>query len=139
MSWTDDLKAEIRKSREKANERQDKADEIILVVQHILEEAVALSNNALAIMSVRPDANESSRGWHVAWQGEGMPRSFTICVYPESGELFIHRLHENPVYLDVLEPGPKLVEAITSTLIHLAKGENWERFTAADEFLGRAG
>jgi hypothetical protein len=136
MAWTDELKAEIRKSREKANERQDKADEIILVVQQILEEAVALSNDALVVMGVRPDANESSRGWHVAWQAEGMPRSVTICVYPESGELFIHKLHENPVYLDVLEPGPKLINAITSTLIYLAKGENWERFSAADEFLG---
>ena len=135
MSWTDDLKAEIRNSREKSNERQDKADEIILVVQHILEEAVAFSSDCLAVMNVRPDANESSRGWHVAWQGEGMPRSLTICVYPESGELFIHKLHENPVYLDVTEPGPKLVEAITSSLIQLASSSNWERFTPVDEFL----
>jgi hypothetical protein len=139
MSWTDDLKAEIRKSREKANERQDKADEIILVVQQILNEAAALSSDCLGVMNVRPDANESSRGWHVAWQGEGMPRSLTICVYPESGELFIHKLHENPVYLDVTEPGPKLVEAITSTLIHLANSSSWERFTPVDDFLGGSG
>jgi hypothetical protein len=137
MAWTDELKAEIRMSREIASERQDRADEIILVVQQILEEAVALSDDALAVLSVRPDANESSRGWHVAWQGEGMPRSLTICVYPESGELFIHKLHQNPVYLDVLESGPALVEAITSALIHLASSKNWERFTAADELLER--
>src|SRR3954470_24713298 len=135
MSWTDDLKAEIRKSREKADERQEKADDLILALQQILEEAVALSNDHLALMSVRPDTHESSRGWHVVWQGEGMPRSVTIAVYPQSGEIFIHKMHDEPVYLDVLEPGPKLVEAITSTLIHLARTENWERFTAVDEFL----
>jgi hypothetical protein len=135
MSWTDVLKTEIRRSREKSDERQDKADALILAIEQILNDAVAISDGCLALMSVRPDTHEASRGWHVVWEGEGMPRSLTIAVYPQSGEIFIHKMHHEPVYLDVLEPGPRLVEAVTSTLVHLVRTESWERFTPVSDFL----